>query len=85
MRMDRFTTAAQQVLADAQSDALGRSNPEVTGLHLLSALLADAQGTARGLVARAGGNAERAASIAASRDSSGVSRLRTIDTSVSNS
>ena len=74
MRMDRFTTAAQQILADAQSDALGRSNPEVTGLHLLSAMLADAQGTARGLVTRAGGNAERAASIAASE----VSRLPTV-------
>ncbi len=74
MRMDRFTTAAQQVLADAQSDALGRSNPEVTGLHLLGAMLADAQGTARGLLTKAGGNAERAASITAGE----ISRLPTV-------
>ncbi len=63
MRMDRFTTAAQQALADAQSDAMGRSNPEVLGLHLLGALLADAHGPARAILARAGANADRAAQI----------------------
>ncbi|MDX2146224.1 MAG: AAA family ATPase [Planctomycetota bacterium] len=39
MRMDKFTTAAQEVLGEAQSSAMGRSHPEVTGLHLLVALL----------------------------------------------
>ena len=35
MRQDRLTTLAQQALADAQSDAAARSNPEIAGLHLV--------------------------------------------------
>ncbi len=41
MQPDRLTNAAQEALATAQRDAMGRSNPEVGGLHVLSALLDD--------------------------------------------
>ncbi|MFG0285587.1 MAG: Clp protease N-terminal domain-containing protein, partial [Phycisphaerales bacterium JB039] len=54
MRPDRLTTAAQQVLADAQSRALGASHPEVGGLHLLAALLEDRSGPALSILQKAG-------------------------------
>ncbi len=54
MRMDRFTTMAQQALADAQSLALERQHAEVLPLHLLHALLADAQGVAASVLRKAG-------------------------------
>ena len=66
MRPDRFTTTAQQVLSDAQSDAAGRSNPEVTGLHILGALLSDKSGPGWSIVQRAGGDPGRIASMAQS-------------------
>jgi ATP-dependent Clp protease ATP-binding subunit ClpB len=44
MKLDRFTTTAQQALSDAQSDAVARGNPEVSGLHLLAALITDKAG-----------------------------------------
>ncbi len=42
MRMDRFTTLAQETLAAAQSNAVASGNPELSPLHLLAAML-DAQ------------------------------------------
>jgi ATP-dependent Clp protease ATP-binding subunit ClpB len=54
MRMDRFTNAAQQALADAQSAAMQASHAEVTGLHLLSSLLADRNASAWSILTRAG-------------------------------
>jgi ATP-dependent Clp protease ATP-binding subunit ClpB len=54
MRMDRFTTLAQQALADAQSNAVGRRHAELTPLHLLQALLTDKNSTARAIVERTG-------------------------------
>jgi ATP-dependent Clp protease ATP-binding subunit ClpB len=54
MRMDRLTTAAQQVLADAQTGAAGRSHAEVTGLHILSAMLDDRAGPGFAVLGRAG-------------------------------
>ncbi len=55
MRMDRFTTMAQQALADAQGDAMARGNPEVTGLHVLAALLKEKGGAAWSILERVGG------------------------------
>ncbi len=65
MRMDRFTTAAQQVLADAQQAASSRSHAEVNGLHLLSALLAEKGSAAWSIVEKAAGApaAARAAQV----------------------
>jgi ATP-dependent Clp protease ATP-binding subunit ClpB len=63
MRPDRLTTLAQQALADAQSDALGRSNPEVLGLHVLGALLKEKGGAASSIISKAGGDPARLAGI----------------------
>ncbi len=59
MRMDRFTTAAQQALADAQSDAISRSSPEVGGLHILRALLKERGGAPASILTKAGIDAAR--------------------------
>jgi ATP-dependent Clp protease ATP-binding subunit ClpB len=63
MRPDRLTTIAQQALAEAQGDASGRGNPEVNGLHVLAALLADQSSPAWSVLVRAGVDAGRVASI----------------------
>jgi ATP-dependent Clp protease ATP-binding subunit ClpB len=63
MRMDRFTTAAQQILADAQSDAMGRQNPEVSGLHVLHALMGDPQSAGAAILNKAGYESQRLAQV----------------------
>ncbi len=63
MRPDRFTTLAQQALADAQADAMSRQNPEVTGLHLLAAMLKEKGGSAWSLIDKVAGNAARVAQL----------------------
>ncbi|HED54401.1 MAG TPA: AAA family ATPase [Phycisphaerales bacterium] len=63
MNPDRMTTLAQQALAQAQQDAVTRQNPEVNGLHVLSALLDDRSGPARAILGKAGVNADQIASI----------------------
>jgi ATP-dependent Clp protease ATP-binding subunit ClpB len=54
MRIDKFTTKFQEALADAQSLAVGRDNQYIDPLHLLLALLAQTDGSARSLLQRAG-------------------------------
>ncbi|MDH2235978.1 ATP-dependent chaperone ClpB [Pigmentiphaga sp. GD03639] len=54
MRIDRLTTKFQQALADAQSLAARNDNPYIEPLHVLAALLADAESGAGSLLARAG-------------------------------
>jgi ATP-dependent Clp protease ATP-binding subunit ClpB len=54
MRIDKLTTKFQEALQDAQSLAAGRENQFIEGVHVLSALLAQSDGTARSLLARAG-------------------------------
>ncbi|TVQ63771.1 MAG: ATP-dependent chaperone ClpB, partial [Phycisphaerales bacterium] len=54
MRMDRFTTLAQQALADAQSLATERRHGEVSPLHLLCAMLDETGGGASSVIERAG-------------------------------
>jgi ATP-dependent Clp protease ATP-binding subunit ClpB len=63
MAADRFTTLAQQALADAQSAALARQNPEVGGLHVLGALLKERGSTPWSVLQRAGADPQRIASI----------------------
>ncbi|MBA4039570.1 MAG: type VI secretion system ATPase TssH [Planctomyces sp.] len=63
MRMDRLTTAAQEVLASAQSDAAARSSPDVSGLHVLRAIVHDTQGPGRSILQRAGADLGRASAI----------------------
>ena len=57
MRFDKLTTAFQQALADAQSDAVGRSNPYIEPAHLLAAMLAQPDGP-RSLIERAGASVQ---------------------------
>jgi ATP-dependent Clp protease ATP-binding subunit ClpB len=56
MRVDKFTTKLQEALAEAQSLAVGQDHQYIEPLHLLSALLAQEDGGAGALVAKAGGN-----------------------------
>ncbi len=44
MQTDKFTVKAQQALASAQERAESSGNPEIVPMHLLAALLADADG-----------------------------------------
>jgi ATP-dependent Clp protease ATP-binding subunit ClpB len=55
MRPDKLTTKLQSALADAQSLAVVRGHPYIEPVHLLSALLAQADGPAS-LLSRAGVN-----------------------------
>ena len=54
MKMDRLTAKATEALNRAQEDAQARGNPEVTAEHLLGALLAQTDGTARMVLQRSG-------------------------------
>jgi ATP-dependent Clp protease ATP-binding subunit ClpB len=72
--MDRLTTMAQQALADAQSEAMARSNPEVVGLHILHGLLQEKGGAAWSILDKVGGLAARVLSIAQSE----IKRLPTV-------
>jgi ATP-dependent Clp protease ATP-binding subunit ClpB len=65
MKMDRFTTAAQEALAGAQTAASGASHPEVGGLHLLAAMLEDPKGPASSVISRIGAPVDRLRSIVA--------------------
>ena len=54
MRVDKLTTKFQEALADAQSLAVGRDNQYIEPVHLLAALVAQQDGSARSLLSRAG-------------------------------
>ncbi|HET6396893.1 MAG TPA: ATP-dependent chaperone ClpB [Pseudoxanthomonas sp.] len=56
MRMDKLTSRFQQALADAQSLAVGRDHSVLEPAHVLAALLDQAGGSARPLLAQAGVN-----------------------------
>src|ERR1043165_4386303 len=59
MKPDRLTTMAQEIVQEAQSEATSRSNPEVTGLHVLRAMLADRSGPGWSLLAKTGADVAR--------------------------
>jgi len=50
--MDRMTTLAQQALGAAQQRAMGASHPEVSGLHVLAALIEDDNGPGASILSR---------------------------------
>lgn len=54
MRMDRLTTKAREALANAQSEAVRRGNPELTPEHILLALVQQDDGAVPALVRKAG-------------------------------
>jgi ATP-dependent Clp protease ATP-binding subunit ClpB len=59
MRMDRLTNRLMQALQDAQSLALSLDHNEISPWHLLKALLTQHNGSARSLIAAAGGHHDR--------------------------
>ena len=63
MHTDRFTTIAQQTLAAAQADAVGRQNPEVTGLHVLASLLSEKSGPVWSVIEKTGAKADQIAGV----------------------
>ena len=54
MRIDKLTTKFQEALADAQSLAVGRGQQYIEPVHVLAALAAQQDGSARSLLSRAG-------------------------------
>ncbi|KQN99533.1 MULTISPECIES: ATP-dependent chaperone ClpB [Stenotrophomonas] len=56
MRMDKLTSNFQKALADAQSLAVGRDHSIIEPVHVLAALLDQAGGSSRPLLAQAGVN-----------------------------
>ncbi|MEL7473135.1 MAG: Clp protease N-terminal domain-containing protein, partial [Planctomycetota bacterium] len=75
MRPDRFTTLAQQAIAEAQSLASRRGHPELVGLHVLSALLEDASGPVASVLPRVGADVARLLTITHSE----VDKLPTVE------
>ncbi len=63
MRFDKFTTLAQEAIAAAQNLAAGATNPEITPLHLLSALVGEKGSNAATILQKAGVDAARVASV----------------------
>src|SRR5262245_38938807 len=59
MRFEKFTTKLQEALAEAQSMALGRDQQYIEPERLLLALLGQEDGGVAGLIAKAGGNANK--------------------------
>lgn len=56
MRIDKLTSMFQQALSDAQSIAVGRDHASIEAVHVLSALLAQQEGSTASLLGRAGVN-----------------------------
>ena len=56
MRQDKLTTKLQEALGEAQSLALAHDNQFIEPVHLVSALLADTEGSARSLLERSRAN-----------------------------
>jgi ATP-dependent Clp protease ATP-binding subunit ClpB len=56
MRQDKLTTKFQEALADAQSIAVGNDHQYIEPLHVLAAMLRDAEGGSRSILQRAGVN-----------------------------
>ena len=63
MRMDRFTTLAQEILAAAQASAAERSSAQLSPLHLLAAMLDDRAGIGHSILSKASNSADRIAQI----------------------
>ncbi|HRX88206.1 MAG TPA: ATP-dependent chaperone ClpB [Steroidobacteraceae bacterium] len=59
MRMDKLTSRFQAALADAQSLAVGRDHQMLEPVHVLAALLDQADGGTRPLLVKAGGNVSK--------------------------
>ena len=56
MRLDKLTARLQEALSEAQSIAVGKSNPSIEPVHLLLALMQQRAGSARPILQSAGAN-----------------------------
>ncbi|MFI4875332.1 MAG: ATP-dependent chaperone ClpB [Blastopirellula sp. JB062] len=56
IRFDKFTLKAQEAVQSAQSISLDAGNPQLTPLHLLAALLREADGVVKPLLEKIGAN-----------------------------
>ena len=65
-RMDKLTIKAQEAVVGAQSLATSQGNPEIEGLHLLSALLEDPAGVVVPLLKKIGAQVDKLQSTTAS-------------------
>ena len=54
MRLDRFTTPAQEALNSAQSLAISMAHAELTPLHLLAVLVEDSSGLSCSILDKSG-------------------------------
>ena len=64
MRLDRFTTLAQEAIASAQSAANTAGHGEVSPLHLLAAMLQERQSVAASILSKAGVDPARVLQVA---------------------
>ncbi|MEC8734206.1 MAG: ATP-dependent chaperone ClpB [Planctomycetota bacterium] len=74
MALDRFTTLAQEALANAQSGALASEHAQITPLHLLSSLLDGRDAVAGSILERAGVDRHRVLEVARAE----LSRMPTV-------
>src|SRR3954462_5767883 len=66
MRLDKFTTKAQEAVARAQETAQQKNHAEILPLHLLSALLEESDGVVQPLLQKLGANVGRIQQIVTS-------------------
>jgi len=67
MTMDKFTTKAQEAMANAQLSAQARQHAEVNALHLLAAMLEVEQGVTASILRRIGANVDTIGEIVESQ------------------
>ncbi len=65
-QFNKLTVKAQEALAEAQSSATSAGNPELEPIHLLAALLGQAEGIAAPLLSRAGVDTKQLLSLVSS-------------------
>jgi ATP-dependent Clp protease ATP-binding subunit ClpB len=65
-RFDKLTTKAQGLIAEAQGRATSAGNPEITSVHLLSAMLDESDGITGALLSKMKADADQLRSLTAS-------------------
>ena len=73
-RFDKLTTKAQSLVTEAQSQAASSGNPEISPLHLLDAMLDEADGITRPLLEKMSVDAGQLSELVKSE----VARLPTV-------
>ncbi len=77
MKMDRFTTMSQDIIAGASSLAMSASHGQLLPLHLLVTMLDNANSVAHSIIAKAGVNSRQVQQVAESE----LKRLPTVTSS----